>query len=181
MKNVVLACVLAFFSSVVLANPTGAPLLTFPVEPCRVLDTRVSLGPLEASHTMDVFVRGDSLDPSHGANQTDCGIPFEAEAVVVNIVAVSATGVGALKVNGTGFVHGPQGNYSRINYRLGENDANELIVSLCNVFLYPTPQAPCGLSNGVSNDFQILNTSPTSSLHIVADVVGYLARVLERD
>lgn len=178
MRNVFVAFVLVMVvvSSAAMANPTGAPLVTFPVEPCRVLDTRVSLGPLLGGNAMDVFVRGSALDPNHGANQIDCGIPFGAEAVLVNVVAVNATGVGALKINGTGFVHGPQGNYSRINYRPAQNDANELVVSLCNVFFYPAPQTPCGLFEGVANDFQILNTSSISSLDIVADVVGYMAR-----
>jgi hypothetical protein len=180
-KRVLLvAAVCAFLCCASLyANPTGAPLLSFPIEPCRVLDTRTSLGPLLPLTVIDVYVRGSALPASQGAARTDCGVPPEAEAVVIDVVAINPDGVGSLKINGTGWVYGPMGVYSRINYRPGENDANEIQVSLCNTFFYPAPQVPCPSSPatpGRYEDLQISNPATGSSLHVVADVVGYLAR-----
>lgn len=152
--------------------------MTFPVEPCRIVDTRVALGPLASGSGMSVFVRGSLLDPLNGAAQTNCGVPAEAEAVIVNVVAVGPTSNGVLKVNGSGFVYGPTGQYSRLNYQIGQNTANEMVVSLCNVYLYPHAHAPCAFDGaGRYSDFQIVNAgSVGSSVHIVADVVGYLAQ-----
>lgn len=161
------------------AQPTGAPLFHFPLHPCRVLDTRTSIGPLVGGNAMDVYVRGNQLLSSHGAQRADCGVPPEAEAVIINVTAIQPNSVGNLKLHATGWVHGPMGNYSRLNYAPAENAANEMTVSLCNTYIYPTTHEACGTGDpsGRYTDFQIWNSSaPTTTLHIVADVVGYLAR-----
>jgi len=166
-------------SSSLTAVPTGAPLFTYPLEPCRVLDTRVSLGPLAGLTAMDVHVRGSNLLASEGAAVLDCGVPPSAEAVIVNVTVIQPTSVGYLKVSGYGTVAGVHGSgsYSRLTYRSGENDANEMLVTLCNVYLYPTPHQACGFNGTVYNDFQVMNMGPSgSSLHLVIDVVGYLSR-----
>lgn len=160
------------------AAPTGSPLIVQPVEPCRVLDTRATLGALSANTAMSVYVRGSNL-PSNQGGQSDCAIPPAAEAVVINVVAIAPTTVGHLKINGTG---GSSGTYSRVNYTPAENIANEMTVGLCNVFLFPHEHEPCPgpviLGPGVYADLQIINMAPAgSSTHIVADVVGYLARM----
>jgi hypothetical protein len=162
------------------AHPTGAPLLSFPVIPCRILDTRVSLGPLAGGTGMSVHVRGSALLASEGAGRIDCDIPPEAEAVKVNVAVVSPTGNGYLKINAFGDVAGSHGPYSRLNYRTLETDSNEIQIDLCNIFLFPAPHEPCGFDGERYNDFQILNNGPIGSgTHIVADVVGYLARAEE--
>lgn len=159
------------------AHPTGAALVTCPVEPCRFLDTRTSLGPLAGGTAMDVYIRGSALDASDGAQRTDCGVPPWAESVMVNIQSLNPTSVGHLKINGTGRVAGVMGTYSRTNYRPLENDANEILVSLCNEFLYPAGPSPCGDPGPKFLDFQILNGGPAgSSLHIAAEVVAYYQR-----
>lgn len=159
------------------ATPTGAPLLTFPVEPCRVLDTRVSLGALPGETAMDVHVRGSALAASEGAARSDCHIPPSAEAVIINVTVIQPTANAYLKINGYGTVAGVNGPYSRLTYRALENVANEMTVSLCNIYLYPAPHEPCGFNGSTYNDLQILNMGPVgSSTHIVIDVVGYLAR-----
>jgi hypothetical protein len=164
-------------SSLASAYPTGAPLFSFPVEPCRVLDTRVNLGALPGGTAMDVHVRGSNLLASEGAARTDCGIPPEAEAVVLNVTVIQSTTGGYLKINSYGTVSGVNGPYSRLTFRPLENDSTEIQVGLCNTYLYPAPHQPCGFNGSTYDDIQILNMAPSgSSLHIVADVVGYLAR-----
>lgn len=159
-----------------LAHPTGAALYSFPVIPCRILDTRVSLGALQANTAMDVHVRGSALLSSEGAGISDCDVPPKAEAVMVNVTVVSPSSTGHLKINGYGEVAGPHGIYSRFNYRPFENDSNEMQIDLCNIFLFPAPHEPCGFDGFRYNDFQVLNVATAGSLHIVMDVVGYLAR-----
>lgn len=159
------------------AHPTGAGLLTYPVIPCRVLDTRVSLGPLAGGTVMDVNVRGSALLASEGAGRADCGVLPAAEAVMVNVAVLSPTAGGHLKINSTGAVAGPAGPYSRLNYRAGENDSAEIMVDLCNIFLAPHPHEPCGFDGERYLDFEVMNVGPAgSSVHLVVDVVGYLAR-----
>ncbi len=178
-KNVILstlALVIAclFSSTSLFANPTGAPLFTFPVEPCRFMDTRVGPGPLPAGYVMDGWVRGSQLLASNGASTNDCKIPATAESVRMNITVISPVTTGHLKINGTGWLF--TSTFSRINYSPGQNIANEIEVSLCNTYFYPTPQTPCPYDGmGRYLDFQILNNG-TGAVHVVGDVVGYLAR-----
>lgn len=176
MKRLIVALALAVLLPLAAyANPTGAPLLTHPVEPCRFMDTRVGPGPLLAGYVMDGWVRGSQLQTSNGASSSNCGIPPEAESVRMNITVLAPSGsLGHLKINGTGWLF--TSTFSRINYSPSQNVANEIDVSLCNVYLYPTPQAPCPYDGtGRYLDFQILNNG-TGPVHIVGDVVGYLAR-----
>lgn len=168
----VLALCLAIPAS---ANPTGAPLAFFPVEPCRILDTRVSLGQISPSSGLVVFVRGENLLEDDGATHADCGIPVEAEAVKVNVVAVTPNTAGTLRLNGWGFIHGPMGIYARLNYSAGDTVANEMTVSLCNASPYPFPHQPCVFDNeGHYGDFSL--TTQSGTLHVVIDAVGYFAR-----
>lgn len=161
------------------ANPTGAPLFTFPVKPCRIMDTRVSMGPLPDFAVYDVHVRGSQLPASEGAARSDCKVPPSAEAVIVNVTVVSPTGNGYLRVNAFGETsQNSYSPYSRLTYRMGQNIANEMVVDLCNIFLYPAPHEPCGFNGSTYSDFSVLNTGTAgSSVHLVIDVVGYLARM----
>lgn len=171
----ILALIAGFYPAT--ANPTGAGLLVYPVEPCRVLDTRAGKGVIAVNVAIDVFVRGSQLRASDGAQRTDCRVPAAAEAVIVNVTAVWPEGNGFLKINGTGWVYGPQGQYSRLTYRAGENDANEMTVSLCNSYFAPHPHAACPQDgNGRYLDFQVLNPVGGAPVHLVVDVVAYLAR-----
>lgn len=159
------------------AFPTGAPLVYFPVSPCRILDTRVSIGTIPATHAIDVFVRGSNLLASDGAGRADCNVPTNAEVAVVNITVVNPSNVGYIRANATGFVLSPSGTYSRMSYRPGQNDSNEIAVGLCNTLLFPAPHQPCGGVNGRYNDFQVKNMGP-GALDLVADVMGYYARLV---
>lgn len=162
-----------------LANPTGSPLVHYPLEPCRVLDTRVSIGPVLSGTGTIAFVRGSNLPASQGASLPDCGVPLAAESVTVNVVAINPTAAGHLRVNGVGFIHGPKGIYSRLNFAAGQTIANEMEVSLCNAALFPNPHQPCPWDNqGHYQDIAIVpDMIAGASVHIVADVVGYSARM----
>ncbi len=171
---------LSLLSTPLYANPTGSPLSTFSVYPCRVLDTRVAMGPVMAGTSMQFHVRGKELPASQGAARRNCGIPPEAESVVINIQAVSPTSAGHLRVNGVGFVTSPQGTYTRLNFGVGENISNEMTVSLCNVFLFPHPHQPCPHPNpDLYEDIAVIPSmaGPSNSVHLVADVVGYQSRM----
>lgn len=180
-RTCLLVALLVLCSSNLLANPTGAPLVSYPIEPCRILDTRVSIGAIPTHTAIDVFVRGSALQSSDGAQLANCGVPTSAEAVLVNVTAVFPSSTGDLLINGTGRVAGLNGayQYSRVTYMPGTLLSNEIQVSLCNTYLYPSPHSPCP-HDGVSRyrDFQILNLSSTgSSVHVVVQVVGYLERM----
>jgi hypothetical protein len=172
------ATVLAVLALPASANPTGAPLAHYPVEPCRVLDTRFALGPIAHNTGINVFIRGAALPATQGGTQTDCGVPVAAESAIINVAVVQPTSEGYLRLNGTGFVHGPKGPYSRINFAAGQTISNEMSVSLCNVFIYPAPHAPCLFDTaGHYLDFDIQpKIAVGASVHVVIDVVGYLAR-----
>lgn len=175
MKRLALLVLGLCLAAPVLANPTGAGLLTYPVEPCRILDTRISLGPITPTSGLLVFVRGSNLPAADGAANADCGVPLAAEAVVVNVVAVVPSAAGTLRLNGWGFIHGPMGAYSRLNYSAGKTEANEMTVSLCNAAPFPFAHVPCTFDNqGHYGDFSL--TTQNGSLDVVIDVVGYLAR-----
>lgn len=159
------------------ANPTGSGLVLQPLHPCRVFDSRVELGPLPNGTATDVSVRGDALPDDQGGSG-DCGVPAEAEAVVVDVHVVNPTTSGYLKISGTGGVTSPAGAYTRLVYNAMELATGEMTVSLCNTYLFPAEHAPCpGQEEGTYADFQIVNAATTgSSAHVVVDVVGYFVR-----
>jgi len=167
------------FTAPTFAHPTGAPLATFPVQPCRILDTRVA-APLPTGTAYDGFARGSALSSAWGAAQADCGIPAAAEAVTFNVTVLSPTTAGYLKINGTGSVTSPNGPYARIVFAALQSISNEVTVDLCNVYLFPAEHEPCPYTEeepDLFSDFQILPQMGTGgTVHVVIDVVNYLAR-----
>lgn len=177
MRNTTIALLLVLSATAAVANPTGSPLVSFPVEPCRVFDSRVAIGPLQPGFGFTVFVRGDNI-PADRGGQISCGVPPSAQAVLVNVAVVNAGAAGSLRLNGTGNVHGPMGLYSRINFAPGWTVANEMQVSLCNVTLHPAAHQPCPNASGPDrySDMQGIPDS-AAPIHLIVDVVGYLARM----
>jgi hypothetical protein len=186
-RSLLFVCLL-LSAFVVRAHPTGAPLAFFALEPCRVLDTRVSLdpekeplGPIGGQTASDlIFVRGSNLLPEHGAQRADCGVPASAEAVAVNFTVIGPLSGGHLRINGPGQEGaggGVNGPYSRLTYRLGQNDNEEMTVGLCNANAPGFPHVPCAWdADGHFADIQVFNAGPVgSSVHLVADIVGYYA------
>lgn len=170
-SSVLFVCAAVFLSAVAGANPTGSALLFFPVEPCRIMDTRVAIGQASAGYAYDLFVRGTSLPGAIQGGANNCGIPAAAEAVIVNIVVINPTGSGYLRINGTGFLTSPSGVYSRMNFTGGAASSEEMTVSLCNTFLAPHPHAPCLWGGGLYSDSQLALAGGDS--HVVIDVMGY--------
>jgi hypothetical protein len=176
----VLVCATLAVTVPVSATPTGSPLVYHPIDPCRALDTRAAIGPLAANTAMDVYVRGSVLPPNQGG-QSDCGIPPDAESVIVDVHVIGPTATGYLRINSTGSVNGPNGPYSRIVYNGLQFESGSSVVSLCGVFLAPHPYQPCAGpvgSPGLYSDFQILNSAPAgTSTHVAVDVTGYFVRM----
>ncbi len=85
---------------------TGAPggMAYVPIEPCAVFDTRPSEG--SSGGFVGSFGDGAQLEPQirgtfpvgQGGGNTACGLPAEAAGVVINLVAVGATGTGSLRL-----------------------------------------------------------------------------------
>ncbi len=137
----------------------------FTVTPCRVVDTRLidaPVGrPMLGGETRSFRMRGVPLDSQGGAG-AGCGIPAEALAAMVNIVAVTPSGPGHIKA----WAHPlPMPTASTLNYGAiaGLNAlANGIAIPICD-----TRTDPCYA------DFDVFNH--LSTIHLVVDVVGYFA------
>lgn len=156
-----LAAVPVGMSAEALGDTTGDLVFT-PVPPCRIIDTRLAGGVLAAGTTRDFFVAGSFGFAGQGGLNGGCGIPFgPATAVVINFIAVNATGGGNLRAFPVG---SPVPNASIVNYALvpGLNIANGLVQPICNPAL-----SFCALDLTIRAD--------VSATHVVADVLGYFA------
>jgi hypothetical protein len=139
-------------------------LLFTPVTPCRLFDTRLAGGALAAGVQRDFLVTGNDLS-AQGGSATGCGIPFgPTSAVLVNFVAVSATGSGNLQAWAWTPSSPPAPNASILNFNSSFNIANGIAVPICD----PIIHAEC--------DSELLLRANVNSTHIVADVVGYFRR-----
>lgn len=142
-------------------------LLFVPVEPCRIIDTRLTGagGMLFPGTPRNFEVAGTANFESQGGRPGGCGVPLGAAtplaaAVVINFVAVGPQGPGHLRAWEFGQT---APNASIINYAQvsGLNIANGVVVPIAGV-------------STVDKDLSIdSNTSPT---FIVADVTGYFTR-----
>jgi hypothetical protein len=155
------------------AQVLSSNLLFTSVQPCRIFDTRTGsggTGPLAANteRTFNVVGTTPSDFTSQGGNATGCNIPGffvqmggpsipQAQAVVVNLVAVSPQGAGDLRAWAT---DQPRPLASVLNYDAlpGLNLANAIIV--------PLRQDQQGADITLRAD--------VSGTEVVADVVGYL-------
>jgi hypothetical protein len=150
-------------AAVAVGDPTS-DLLFVPIAPCRVIDTRLGGGQMAAGETRNFEVTGSTNFAAQGGNPSGCGIPQgattpEAAAVMINLVAVDATGKGNLVAWQFGQ---PQPTAASINYaNIGMNIANGLIVPI----------------SGVATDASDLSIKASfSPVQIVADVTGYFTR-----
>jgi hypothetical protein len=151
----------------VTAQAVGDPasdLLFVPVAPCRVIDTRVGGGQMAAGETRNFVITGSGSLAAQGGSASGCGIPQgattpQAAAVMINLVAVDATGKGNLAA----WQYGQTApTAASINYaNIGMNIANGLIVPI----------------SGVATDPADLSIRASfSPVQIVADVTGYFTR-----
>ena len=140
-------------------------LVFVPVEPCRIIDTRLGGGALGGGETRDFEVAGVDGFTAQGGNAGGCGIPQGAAtplapSVVVNFIAVGPDGPGNLRAWEFGQ---PVPNASVINYAKvgGLNIANGVVVPIAGVA-------------SAAKDLHI--RADVSGTHVVADVTGYFTR-----
>ena len=154
-------------TGVAAAQTSGDPLGYVPVSPCRVVDTRL-IGappgtPLKGDEERSFRLRDTSLSYQGGA-AAGCGIPAEARAAILNIVAVAPTGGGFIRV----WAHSnPMPVAAVLNYGAVAGlpaIANGTSVPICDTNTDP---------EGCLADFRVFNR--LSVTHLVVDVVGYFA------
>ena len=160
-----------FLGSVLLCGASLAPaqqLVFVPLQPCRVIDTRVQGGMFVPDNARDYILRGPTRDYSSiGGNAGGCGIPDQvngtnvALALAVNIVAAQATGQGHFRAF-------PAGNdvplASIINFTAFNPPLN-----IANGVLLPTRQT----INDPNTEGDVTFTVRLASSHLVVDVTGY--------
>ncbi len=146
----------------------GSDLVFTPIQPCRILDTRVVGGPIASNFTRSfngVATSTTNDFTAQGGSNTDCGtlnIPAAALAMtisVVNPVVAPAGGGGP----GTGFLTvfpfgTTQPTAATMLYRDAVSLNNEAIVKI------PVPR--------VTSDFTVYASQTTN---VVADIIGYFA------
>jgi hypothetical protein len=166
------AAVLAFLSLATgAAGALAAPpsldvrgLAFTPVDPCRILDTRplsqqpgAGEGPLQSGVPYSFDVAEDDA--------VACGIPSpEAKAVLLNFVAVGATGNGNLRVWPWDNSNPAQPSTSILNFTSGFNTVNGVVVAICNI---TTASQGCGED--------LFAQANGASIHLVVDVLGYFS------
>lgn len=141
-----------------LARPTALgstenDLVFTPLTPCRIVDTRVTGGPLSANETRS-FIGWTSTDYlTQGGSGTNCGIPENASALVANVIAVNT-------VQKVGYLVAWPSNTSRPNAStvnfVGSDIVNQFVLKLCRP--------------GCQTQFSVFSTSQTQ---VVIDVYGY--------
>lgn len=123
--------------------------------PCRALDTRTAGGALVAGGPPL------ALDLTGGA----CGVAPEAKAVLVNLAAVGAAGVGNLRAWPWDASAPAQPNASVLNYTSGFNSANAVVLPVCNP----------GTATGNDCSFDLFVQANLHDTELVVDVLGYFA------
>jgi hypothetical protein len=98
------------------AAAPGEPSRFVPVEPCRLLDTRLGAGAVAADGTIDVAVVSDA-----------CGVPGDADAAALTITVDEPAGPGFVTAFPTGTAR-PEA--SVLNYRSGETLANSQLLQI---------------------------------------------------
>lgn len=143
-------------------------LLFVPLDPCRIIDTRLSTaGKMQPNVVRDFKVVGTTDFEAQGGKAGGCGVPAGgtspmAAAVMLNIVAVDAEGPGNMRA---WEFNQPMPNTSSINYqRLSPNPMN-----IANGLIVPI----AGIST-LAADLSVM--ASFSRVHLVADVAGYFTR-----
>lgn len=137
-----------------LASPSSGLVYTM-ITPCRVIDTRMISARLAAKSTTNWVASNPGKDfTAQGGAATDCGIPANPAAVVLNVVSVQPSGPGYITL----FPYGvAQPLTATINNVFGSDVANETVVKQTIGDVYA---------------FSIYSFASTD---VVADAVGYFA------
>jgi hypothetical protein len=137
-----------------LASPASGLVYTM-LQPCRIIDTRVINAKMDPDEEYDYEAsRPGGNFTDQGGSNTDCGVPADPSAVVMNVTVVSAEGSGFLTIwpYGTAMPLASSNNYS-----VGRNTGNEVIV------------------RQTIGDLKDFGMYANRKVHVVADVVGYFA------
>lgn len=121
------------------------------VTPCRIVDTRNINSRMTPGETRSFSSSGASFLAQGGAD-SDCAMPADASAVVLNAVAIAPAVDGYLTVYPYGLA---RPNAASLNYHAGGIAANEIIA---------------GQSLGQPQDFSVFTYAAAD---LVIDVVGY--------
>lgn len=131
-------------------------LVFVPVNPCRIFDTRLALGPIAANTTRSFDVTAATDYSFQGGSATDCGGvgsagSFAAAAINFTVVSPSAAGyVTAFPLGGT------QPLAATVNYTAGSIVGNYAVVKLDQ--------------GSAANELNVYSFAQT---HLVGDIVGY--------
>jgi hypothetical protein len=145
---------------------SGQDLAFTPVAPCRVLDTRSSVGGiLNPGAPQAFFVTGATSDlSSQGGSASGCGIPTGATAVAVNFGATQSAGPGNLRA----YAWSPSAtapSAAVVNYG---NLAPAGLVTVPNGSIVPI----CDPGT-ITCTFDVFLEVFANATHVVADVTGY--------
>jgi hypothetical protein len=144
----------------------ASDLLYVPITPCRIIDTRLAGGKVNASEVRDYRVAGTAGFDAQGGKSGGCGIPIGAStplaaAVMLNFVAVQPEGSGDLR-----------------SWPFGQS------VPLAAVLTYDNLGPFFSISNGIVVPITGVNSvaadlsvrADFNRTHLVVDVTGYFTR-----
>jgi len=137
-----------------LASPASGLVYTM-MQPCRILDTRVIATKMDRNEEYAYEASrpgGNFLD--QGGSDTDCGMPADPAAVVMNVTVVDAEGSGFRTIWPYGTTR-PLASSN--NYSIGRNTGNEVIV------------------RQTVGDLKDFGMYANRNVHVVADVTGYFS------
>lgn len=139
-----------------LGSTTGDLVFTA-VTPCRIVDTRVAGGAINANSSrsfLGVAISAGTNFTSQGGSNTDCGVAaVGASAIAINVTAVTPSGAGFATVHKSGETRPLAAS---VNYTTGDIVNNTVVVGI------PNPLA--------ITDFVIYTFAQS---HYVVDIVGY--------
>ena len=161
-KSTLLTLLMIILGTTVLAPAQAQDELVYvAVEPCRLGDTRATIGSIPANGTADFLAYGDSTAiGGQGGNPAGCAHPRTDStpvAIAANFTAVGnqASGNGNLVAYAFGDT---APTASLVNYKVGTNIANSSIIALCE-------------GGTCSSDFTV--KSNNSAVPAIVDVQGY--------
>lgn len=125
-----------------------------PLTPCRIVDTRIVGGMIQANTTMAFFVSGTDTEIQNQGGTGDCGVPQDAVAVVLNITSNQPETQGHFKVYP---YNESLPDTSILNFSFGLTIGNSTTATIC--------QPIC---------FRDINVYSLATSHLIIDVMGYM-------
>jgi len=127
----------------------------FPLNPCRIVDTRLGGGAMLAGETRYFHAKNPTEIEFQGGQSGGCGVPAAAAAVVLNITSTGQGGSGHLRAFPS---DAPLPNASLLNFSTTQAIANSTILPIC--------------TSACPTDFGIYATNLTQ---VIVDVSGYFS------